>query len=164
MAAAGVCVLAAGLAVGLPKLLSGDHDKYGRIAIPPGKGTVELPAGEVVVFYEEARAIPKSEAFTEPRIDWRIRPADGGPPLPLDGDGGRETNVADERAWTDFESIDVPDAGPYEVTVRGLETRGPEPAITFGTSGVTGPALALVIGGALIGSILITLAVVIRRG
>ena len=159
----GVVALAAGLGLGLPRLLSGDHDKYGRIAIPPGSGTVELAAGKVIVFYEEARAISANEVFPEPRIDWTIRPADGGAPLPLDGDGGRETNVGDERAWTDFESLDAPEAGPYEVTVRKLETRGRSPAITFGTSGVTASALALVIGGALIGSTLITIALVVRR-
>jgi hypothetical protein len=160
----GVAVLAAGLGLGLPKLLSGDHDKYGRVAIPPGRGTVELPAGEVIVFYEEARAISAKEVFPEPQIDWSIRPAGGGAALPLDGDGGRETNVGVDRAWTDFEGLDVPESGPYRVVVRKLETRGASPAITFGTSGVTASALALVIGGALIGVTLITLALVIRRG
>ena len=160
----GIAVLAAGLGIGLPKLLSGDHDEYGRIAVPPGRGTVELPEGEVIVFYEEARAISGNGAVPEPEIDWSIRPAGGGDPLPLDGDGGRETNVNDERAWTDFESLDVPEAGAYRVVVRKLETRGSSPAITFGTSGVTAAALVLVIGGALIGAALITIALVIRRG
>jgi hypothetical protein len=160
----GVAVLGLGLGVGLPKLLSGDHDKYGRIAIPPGKGTVELPEGKVIVFYEEARAISQNEVFPAPDIDWTIRPAGGGEPLPLDGDGGRETNVRAERAWTDFESLDVPTAGSYDVNVHDLATNGAKPAITFGTSGVTSAALALVIGSALIGSTLIALALVIRRG
>jgi len=159
----GIAVLAAGLGFGLPRLLSGDHDEYGRIAVPPGRGTVELPAGEVIVFYDEARSISGNGAVPEPEIGWSIRPAGGGPPLPLDGDGGRETNVDDERAWTDIESLDVPEAGAYRVVVRDLETRGSSPAITFGTSGVTASALVLVIGGALIGATLITLALVIRR-
>jgi len=160
----GVAALAAGLGLGLPKLLSGDHDKYGRIPIPPGRGTVELPAGEVVVFYEEARAISQDEVLPEPQVDWRIRPAGGGEPLPLDGDGGRETDVREDRAWTDFEGLDVPEAGPYEVTIRDIATGGPQPAVTFGTSGVTALALALVIGGSLIGSTLIVLALFVRRG
>jgi hypothetical protein len=160
----GVVVLGVGLGLGLPKLLSGDHDEYGRIAIPPGKGTVELPEGKVIVFYEEARAISENQVFPEPDIDWTIRPARGGEPLPLDGDGGRETNVRDERAWTDFESLDVPAAGRYDVNVHDLASNGSNPAITFGTSGVTAAALALVIGGALVGSTLITAALVIRRG
>jgi len=102
----GVAALAAGLGLGLPKLLSGDHDKYGRIPIPPGRGTVELPAGEVVVFYEEARAISQDEVLPGPQVDWRIRPAGGGEPLPLDGDGagrpmsGRIVRGRTSRAWT----------------------------------------------------------------
>ena len=160
----GIAALAAGLGLGLPKLMSSDHDKYGRIPVPPGRGTVELPEGEVIVFYDEARAISGSVAVPEPVIDWSIRPTGGGAPLPLDGDGDRESNVDDERAWTDIEGLDVPEAGAYRVAVRDLETRGSSPAITFGTSGVTAEALVLVIGGALIGATLITLALVIRRG
>ena len=159
----GLAALALGLAIGLPKLLSGDHDKYGRIAIPPGHGVVDLPAGDVVVFYEEARAITTDEAEPNPRVDWEIRPEGGGAPLPLDEDGGRETNVREQRAWTDIETIDVPEAGPYEVVIRDVTAGGPDPALTFGSSGVTAASLALTIGGIAIGSILITLALVLGR-
>ena len=74
MLVAGLAALAVGLALGLPNLLSGDHDEHGRIAIPPGRGVVDLPAGEVVVFYEEARAISTDQAVPEPQVDWEIRP------------------------------------------------------------------------------------------
>jgi len=159
----GLVVLAVGLGVGLPKLAAGDHDEYGRITIPPGKGSVELPAGEVVVFYEEGRSIAVDAAIDEPQIEWTIGPEDG-EPLGLDGDGGRESNVTSDRAWTDFEAIDVPAAGTYEVEIGEITTPGAEPAITFGSSEAGGPALALVIGGALIGSVLVTLALVSGRG
>jgi hypothetical protein len=161
--ALGIAVLGAGLGIGLPRLLSGEHDKYGRITIPPGRGTVDLPQSTVIVFYEDARARPANEAFPVPEIDWTIRPEGGGEPLPLDRDGGRETNVRDERAWTDFEGIDVPEARRYRVNVRDINPKGAQPAITFGTSGVTTAALGLVIGGALIGTALITLALLIGR-
>jgi len=165
MLVAGLAALAAGLALGLPNLLSGDHDEYGRIAIPPGRGVVELPSGEVVVFYEEARAISTDEAVAEPEVDWEIRPEGGGDPLPLDGDGGRESNVREQRAWTDFETIDVPEAGPYSVVIHDVNAGGPDPVVTFGSSGVSAASLALTIGGIAIGIILITLALVLgRRG
>jgi hypothetical protein len=160
---AGLAALAAGLALGLPKLLSGDNDEYGRIAIPPGRGVVELPAGEVVVFYEEARAISTDEAVPEPEVDWEIRPTDGGDPLPLDGDGGRESNVREQRAWTDFETLDVPEAGPYRVVIHDVNAGGADPAVTFGSSGVTTTALVLTIAGIALGIILITLALVLGR-
>lgn len=160
----GVAALAAGLGIGLPKLLSGDHDEYGRIAIPSGEGVVELPAGEVVVFYEEGRSIAIDDAIDEPEVEWTIRPEGGGEPLALDGDGARESNVTAERAWTDFESLDVPTAGRYEVEILEITTPGAEPAVTFGTSGVATGWLALVIAGVLAGSTLITLAFVTGRG
>jgi hypothetical protein len=163
MLVAGLAALAAALALGVPKLLSGDHDEYGRIDIPPGRGVVELPAGEVVVFYEEARAISTDEAVPEPEVDWEIRPEDGGEPLPLDADGGRESNVREQRAWTDFESLDVPDAGPYRVVINDVNAGGPDPTVTFGSSGVTGASLALTIGGIAVGIALITLALVLGR-
>jgi hypothetical protein len=163
MLAAGLAALAAGLALGLPSLLSGDHDEYGRIDIPPGEGVVALPDGEVVVFYEEARAISTDQAAPEPEVDWQISPEDGGEGLPLDGDGGRESNVREQRAWTDIETLDIPEAGPYEVVVRDVGAGGPDPTLTFGSSGVTSGALALTIGGIAIGSLLITLAFVLGR-
>jgi len=163
MLALGAAVLAAALVLGVPKLLSGDHDEYGRIAIPPGKGVVELPAGKVVVFYEEGRAIPIDEAIPEPEVEWTIRPEGGGEPLALDGDGGRETNIDEVRAWTDFETLDVPEASPYEVEILDATTPGSGPAVTFGTSGVEGTTIALVIGGLVVGGVLMTLALVGRR-
>jgi hypothetical protein len=163
MLVVGFAALAAGLALGLPSLLAGDHDEYGRIDVPPGKGTVELPEGEVVVFYEEARAISTDEAVIEPEVDWEIRAAGGGEPLPLDGDGGRESNVREQRAWSDFETLDVPEAGAYEVEIIDVSAGGPDPTVTFGSSGVTGGALTLTIGGIAIGSLLITLALVLGR-
>jgi len=163
MLVAGLAALAAALALGVPKLLSGDHDEYGRIDIPPGRGVVELPAGVVVVFYEEARAISADEAVPEPEVDWEIRPEGGGEPLQLDADGGRESNVREQRAWTDFESLDVPEAGPYRVVIDDVNAGGPDPTVTFGSSGVTGAWLALTIGGIAIGITLITLALVLGR-
>lgn len=157
---AGLALTAAGLAVGLPDLLSGDHDKYGRVDAP-GKGSVELPEGEVIVFNEVARSFSDNEVFSEPDIQWSIRPAAGGRALDLDGDGGRETNIRDDRSWTDFEGLDVPAEDTYQVDIRSIRADGPEPVITFGTSGVTTEALVAVIAGAGIGTTLIALAFVI---
>jgi hypothetical protein len=156
----GLVITGAGLAIGLPDLLSGDHDKYGRVDAP-GKGRVELPEGEVVVFNEVARSFSDNEAFSEPDIKWSIRPVDGGRPLELDGDGGRETNVRDDRSWTDFEGLDVPAEDTYQVDIRSIQADGPEPVVTFGTSGVTTEALVAVIAGAGVGTTLIALAFVI---
>lgn len=155
MLIAGIVLTVAGLAVGIPMLLSGDHDEYGRVAIP-GKEEVNLPAGEVVVFYEDGSS-PADGFFSPPEVDWRIRPADGGNPLELDGDANREANVRDDRSWADIEGLDVPAEGDYAVEVRQV-AGGPNPTLTFGTSGVSMTAIVALIIGAGIGTTLITLA------
>jgi hypothetical protein len=156
----GVVLTLAGLAIGLPQLLSGDHEKYGRVDIP-GRGTVDLPAGEVVVFYEDGSS-PADGFFPEPDVRWSIRPADGGKPLELDGDGGRESNIRESKSWTDIEGLDIAEAGDYEVQV-GPVAGGPDPALTFGTSGVTISALLAIIIGAGLGTTLIALALAFGR-
>ena len=159
--ALGVVITLAGLGLGLPQLLSGDHEEYGRVAIP-GRGTVDLPAEKVVVFYEDGSS-PADGFFSAPDVDWRIRPESGGAPLELDGDDGLESNVRDDGSWTDIESLEIEEAGEYEVEVRPV-AGGPDPALTFGTSGVTLTALLFVIVGAGIGTTLIALALAARRG
>jgi hypothetical protein len=156
----GVLLTLGGLGLSLPQLLSGDHDKYGKVEIP-GKGTVDLPSGEVIVFYEDGSS-PADGFFPEPDVDWQIQPADGGKPLELDGDGGRESNVRDSKSWTDIEGLDVPEAGDYEVQVKPV-AGGPNPALTFGTSGVTMSAIIILIVGAGLGTTLIALAFIVGR-
>ncbi|HEX8744251.1 MAG TPA: hypothetical protein VF712_14060 [Thermoleophilaceae bacterium] len=122
-------------------LSSGDHDKYGTVSIP-GEATLELPAGEVVVFYEEAVDVNLDvQAFPEPEVDYVVRPAGGGEPLRQDGDGGREVGGSPALTWTDIEGLDVPDAGPYLVSARSVGKSDPVgPQLGFGTAKGGGPA------------------------
>ncbi len=156
----GVLLTLGGLGLGLPKLLSGDHEKYGRVDIP-GKGAIELPAGEVVVFYEDGSS-PQDGFFPEPEVSWQIAPAGGGKPLRLDSDGGRESNVRDDKSWTDIEGLDIEAAGEYDVQVDQV-AGGPAPALTFGTSGVTTAALVFLIAGVGLGTTLIAAALAFGR-
>jgi hypothetical protein len=155
MLVTGIVLTASGLAVGLPPLFSADHDEYGRVPIP-GKGDVDLPEGEVVVFYEDGSS-PADGFFSPPEVDWRIRPGDGGKPLELDGDANRESNVRDDRSWADIEGLDVPADGDYSVEVRQV-AGGPNPTLTFGSSGVSTASIVALIAGAGIGTTLIALA------
>lgn len=156
----GVLLTLGGLGLGLPQLLSGDHEKYGRVDIP-GKGTVDLPEGEVVVFYEDGSS-PADGFFPEPDVEWRIAPAVGGKPLELDSDGGRESNVRDDRSWTDIEGLEITTAGDYDVEVAQV-AGGPNPALTFGTSGVTLAAIMFLVIGAGLGTTLIAAALAFGR-
>ena len=145
-----------GLAIGLPLLLSGDHDKYGRIDIP-GEGAVDLPEGEVVVFYEEGRDLPDDESLPVPELRWQVRSPGGGAPLRLDGDGGREVAGRSGYSFTDIERLDVDRPGRHGVTASALSETGPKPTLTFGTSGVTAVALAIPVTGCVVGALLLVI-------
>ena len=95
-------------------------------------------------------------------MKWQIAPADGGKPLRLDSDGGRESNIRDDKSWTDIEGLEVEEAGDYDVQVAEV-AGGPDPALTFGTSGVTPAALIFIIAGVGIGTTLIAGALVMGR-
>lgn len=159
---AGLCSIALGLAIGLPLLLSGDHDEYGRIDIP-GEGAVDLPEGEVVVFYEEGRDLPDDESLPVPALRWRVRPPGGGAPLQLDGDGGREVAGRSGYSFTDLERLDVDRSGRHGVTATALSETGPKPTLTFGTSGVTAVALAIPVTGCVAGALLLLIGFLPRR-
>ena len=150
------------LAIGLPLLLSGDHDKYGRIDVP-GEGAVDLPEGEVVVFYEEGRDLPDDESLPVPVLRWRVRSPGGGSALQLDGDGGREVAGRSGYSFTDIERLDVNRPGRHSVVATALSETGPKPTLTFGTSGVTAVALAIPVGGCVVGALLLVIGLLPRR-
>ena len=144
-------------------LLSRDHDKYGRVDIP-GEGAVELPEGEVVVFYEEGRDLPDDELLPVPALRWEVRRPGGGAPLELDGDGGREVAGRSGYSFTDVERLDVDRPGRHGVSATALSDTGPKPTLTFGTSGVTAVALAIPVTGCVIGALLLVIGFWPRAG
>jgi hypothetical protein len=134
--ALGAVVLVAGLGIGIPTLLlSGDHDEYGAVPIP-GEATLELPADEVIVFYQEGiHTNLDTQAFPEPEVEYEVRPAGGGESLRLDGDGGREVGSHPGLTWTDIEGLEVPRAGSYAVSARSVSKSDPvQPELSFGTA------------------------------
>jgi hypothetical protein len=56
----------------------GDNDKYGKVRVP-GEGVVELPAGEVVLFYEARLGLPTDSSIDPPSdLEIRVRSRDSG--------------------------------------------------------------------------------------
>lgn len=152
----GAVLLLGSLGIGIPVLLSGDHDEYGRVSVP-GEGTVELPTGEVVVFYEEARSVGE-DSLDVPGLDWQVRPP-GGDPLAFDGDGGLEVASREDYSFTDIERLDIDEEGHYGVIARATSETGPGPTLTFGTSGVTTGRVAIVCAGIVLGVFMLFLGV-----
>jgi hypothetical protein len=131
-----ILVFVGGITLGVIQLTAGgDHDKYGTVAIP-GQATLELPVGEVVVFYVVDAFPTPGELLDVPAIDYEVRPASGGTPLLLDGDDGREQVSMVSSTRTDIEGLDVREAGSYVVTARSIaDPNAVQPKLTFGTAG-----------------------------
>ncbi len=162
--AIGTAVMIAAVAYALPRFIEnrGDHDAYGSVAIP-GERVLELPRGEVAVFYQEriadaADPLRDDGGLTEPspEPDYEVRPAAGGEPLELDADGGREVSGSDERRRVEIERLDVPAAGAYRVTGRSIDRpQANDPELTFGSFLFDWTALVILFVGATLGALIV---------
>jgi hypothetical protein len=124
--------------------------KYGQVPIP-GRGTVELPEGDVYVFYEERTKTSEDESLPIPGgLEYSVRPAGGGPPLTLEDVGFQSEEVsAGDGTRATVNRIDVPAAGPYVVQGNIEGEAGPDPALTLGRTllqRILGEGLPFVIG------------------
>ena len=103
------------------------YDEHGRVAVP-GKGTLEMPAGKVAVFYEERITLGENESLDAPEnlrvsarreVTVRAKRKKIGNAINLDG-----------RSMDEFATLELPQAGRYRVRVRGSGSN--TPAVTFG--------------------------------
>lgn len=113
--------------------LGGDTDRDGRVAVP-GAAALELPAGEVDLFYAEDVNLGDSEELSPPR-DLELRVVDpAGEPLAIRRRSGQQVGGGGGTA-TLIGSIDVPAAGAYEISTRSTEAASRAvPEITLGES------------------------------
>jgi hypothetical protein len=149
VSAIGALLLLVSIAAILFVVSFGDHDQYGRVSVP-GEATLELPAGEVIVFYEEARSVGE-DSFYVPSFSWQVTSTSDSRPLRLDGDGGVEVASREDHSYTDIERLDIPAEGEYRVNAEPAAGAGPGPALTFGTSGVTPLVVGIVAAGIVLG-------------
>jgi hypothetical protein len=131
---AAILGVAGGIALGIIGCVQGvgDADKYGRVPLP-GDGVVDLPEGEVALYYEERVTLSENDALDSPdgiravavRENTRVKSERRkvGNAISLDG------RALDEWGW-----FDIPKAGKYRVTVRSKESGSNQPAVTMGVS------------------------------
>jgi hypothetical protein len=155
---AGLLLAAAGIA--LSTGLSDHSGDYGRVPLPPG-GTVHLPEGKAVVYFDQPgddQSNPVQQVTTPLSFQVVSRT---GTPVPA-SEGGSATVSAVERSETVGElgsiaKLDVPASGDY--LVSGTAAVAPGTAfLKFGTN--AGAALAhkwKLFAGLIIGAILIAL-------
>ena len=140
-----------------------EADKYGRVSLP-GKGVVELPEGDVALYYEERVTLDENESLDIPQG--------------LTVTARREVTVKskkviqnavnmDGRSLREFAKLEIPQAGRYRVSARSRSPGFNRPAVTFGKGQLEGLGRgAIYSGGALGAGLLVALAALLlgRRG
>ena len=129
-----VSLVVAGIAmfIGLA-FFAGNTDRDGRVPVP-GTAVLELEPGEVDLFYAEDVELGESEDLVPPSdLAVRVAPLDG-PPLDIRLRSGQEVSGGSGTA-TLIGSIDVTEAGPYEVATQSAEAGSRSvPEVTLGES------------------------------
>ena len=151
---AGITVLVA-IAVLVAELLASTRnpDAYGRVPVP-GRESVSLPAGEVIVFYGERGTGEASSLAIPQDLRLRIRTTRGqllgSTPYAVDafGDG--------DYLRRSIAKLDVPEAGAYEAVSASSLPGAADPEISFGRTGSRdfGYVLFVLAGGLLLTAIL----------
>ena len=98
-------------------------DEVARIAVP-GEATVELPAGNVSIRWEEARENSFQKRVVAPAdLEVEISPAGGGPPLDVVRATGGTSGAGGGRIYNPFGHVVLPQAGTYRLRAATAEER-----------------------------------------
>ena len=99
----------------------GDTDAYGRVGVP-GKANLDLPEGDVSVYFESEVAQERPEVSRE---DVGLSIVSGsGEPVDLRGRGGVDEEVSEgDVTRVNFDRVEIPEAGS---TPSGRPSRGSE--------------------------------------
>ena len=138
------------------ELMGGDRDAdaYGQVAVP-GRDSVNLPAGEVVIFYGERRVSSGGTLAVPSNLQLRVRTTSGQLLL------GSTPYVFDQFDDGDYvrkpiAKLRVPEAGDYEAVSPTSAPGAVGPVISFGHEGGGdyGYVLFVFAGGGLLAAIL----------
>jgi hypothetical protein len=108
---------------------SGEADRYGRVPLP-GKRMLDLPAGDVALYYEERVTLNDDDSLDVPsglvvvaKRELRKVRSEHTTPNAINLDG---------RSLREFGKLDLPAAGRYRVKARSKEGGSNSPAVTLG--------------------------------
>ncbi len=138
-----------------------DADAYGQVSVP-GRDSVNLPAGDVIIFYGERS--PAGSLTVPPNLQLRVRTASGQLLL------GSTPYVFDQFDDGDYvrkpiAKLRVPEAGDYEAVSPTTAPGAAGPVISFGHEGSRdyGYVLFVLAGGGLLAAILAVGTAVVAR-
>ena len=155
--AAGVGVITVVVAIVLfvAELMGGgrDADAYGQVAVP-GRDSVNLPAGEVIIYYGERRSEGGTLAVP-PRLQLRVRTTSG---QLLLGSTPYVFKQFDDGDYVrrPIAKLRVPEGGDYEAVSPTSAPGAVQPVISFGHEGSRDYSYVLFVlaGGGLLAAIL----------
>lgn len=132
-----------------------DASAYGEVSVP-GRGSVSLPEGEVIVFYGERIGVfEHSPLAVPPNLELAVRSEGTGDVLGSTPSGFGQFNDGD-YVRRSVARLDVPVAGHYEAVTSTTLPGAVSPQLSFGTNGTRNFAYALFVlaGGAILAGIL----------
>jgi hypothetical protein len=128
-----------------------EYDKYGEVPIP-GKGSLELPAGDVTVTFHTVLVGGGGSGLPVPKLGYTITGPEGVGDMKIDEDYGGATTVNND-ARVRIGYLHVPVAGSYDFDLDGKVSAYVEPRLAFGRGSSYGNVpwfLAAVFGLALV--------------
>jgi hypothetical protein len=131
-----------------------DASAYGDVAVP-GRDSVSLPQGEVVVFYgERIGRFEHSPLAVPPGLRVQVRTTRG-QLLGSTPSGFDQFNDGD-YVRRSIAKLDIPEGGAYEAVSSGAAPGSVEPVVSFGSNGTRNFAYALFVlaGGTILALIL----------
>jgi hypothetical protein len=142
-----------------------DAHAYGQVSIP-GRESVNLPAGDVIIFYGERMGPYQHSPLAVPsNLRLRVRTTNGQLLLGSTPYAFNQFNDGD-YVRRSIAKLRVPEAGDYEAVSPSRVPGAVQPVITFGRNGTKSFAYVLFVlaGGGLLASILgVGTALVARR-
>jgi hypothetical protein len=131
-----------------------DANAYGELPVP-GRESVTLPAGEVIIFYGERTGSEQAPLQVPPNLQLRVRTASGQSLLGSTPYAFDQFNDGDYLRRS-IAKLRVPEAGNYEAVAATRAPGAAEPVISFGRSGTKdfGYVLFVLAGGGLLAAIL----------
>lgn len=123
---------------------SSEADRYGRVPLP-GKRKLDLPAGEVALYYEERVTLHNNDSLDVPdglvvvaRRELRKVRSEHSTPNAINLDG---------RSLREFGKLTLPAAGRYQVRARSKQAGSNSPAVTLGKGQLEGVKRAAIRAG-----------------
>ena len=153
---AGITIVAAGVLLVVEVLgATRDATAYGEVPVP-GRESVNLPAGEVIIFYGERIGRFEDSPLAVPSsLRLRVRTTSG---QSLLGSTPYEFNQFNDGDYArrSIAKLKVPEAGDYEAVSSPGIPGAAEPVISFGRNGTRdfGYVLFVLAGGLLLAAIL----------